>query len=338
MPPEVDRRRGRQAEQHPRPDPQRPRESQQMRRECGGEEEGHVQRRERADALRRAAGRITKEVDPLVEQQLLQLAHRRRRQVREDGRLEVDGSQRGQEEVAPGGEQPVDRLCGHVEETGLQIPGEHDGDGERRRDEGEEDHVRARHEVRADTGAEQLMHQRGRIVPAEQAAIEIGQLPVEQLPRPDQRNHALEVAVRQVGHVEADQGAPDRDSPRERPTLAPDARDRRARWPARARAKPGTNQDVECDQQRNEAEDHRETPARDVVGIPQRQPCGVRREHRGGERDQRHHGSSDQQAPVRRPRAVPRAPRVLIATFARRRHRRVCVYRSRSRLSSIRAF
>ena len=65
------------------------------------------------------------------------------------------------------------------------------------------------------------------IVPAEQAAIEIGQLPVEQVTRPDQGDHALEVAVRQVGHVEADQGAADGESP----AAGSNARARRSRSP-----------------------------------------------------------------------------------------------------------
>ena len=321
VPAEVDRGRDRQGEQEPGRDPQRPRESEQVRHQRSGEEERHVQRGEGADALRRAAHRVLQELDPLFEQQVLQLADRRGGQVGEFTRLEVDGPQRGQQEVAPRGEQPVDRLRGHVEEAGLQVAGEDQGERERARDEGEEDHVRARHEVGLDAGADQLMQQRRGIVPAEQAAVEIGQLLVEEVPRPDQGDHALEVAVRQVGHVEADQGGADGDSPRQRPALAPDARDRRARRPARARAKPGADQDVEEYQHRDEAEEHREAPARDVVGIPQRQPYRVGREHRGEQRHQGHDRSRDQQPPMRGHAAGPWAPRVLAAAFARRRHR-----------------
>ena len=168
-------------------------------------------------------------------------------------------------------------------------------------------------------GAEQVMDELGGIAAAEQAAIEVGQVAVEQVPRPEQGNHALEVAVRQVGHVEADQRAADDDPARQRPALAPDALDHRARRPPRARTPTRPDQDIEPDQHRDEAEHHREAPAGDVVGVAQRQPGRVRREQRREDRDRRHHGSRDQHAPVRRLLASSRSHH---ARFGRRRQRR----------------
>ena len=89
------------------------------------------------------------------------------------------------------------------------------------------------------------MQQRRGVVACEQRAIEVGELAVEEVAGTEQRHHALEVAVRQVAHVEAHQGGADRDAPVQRPALAPHARHGRARREPRGRAAGGADGDVE---------------------------------------------------------------------------------------------
>ena len=117
------------------------------------------------------------------------------------------------------------------------------------------------------------MQQRGRVVTGEQGAIEVGQLAVEAVAGPQQRDDRLQVAVGHVAHVEADQRGARRDRPRRGPALAPDAAHRRARRPARARAAGGADRDVERDEQRHAEADEHEVERGDVVGVAERHPA-----------------------------------------------------------------
>ena len=130
------------------------------------------------------------------------------------------------------------------------------------------------------------VQERGGIVAREEVAVQLGERPVEQLVRPQQRHDRLEVAVGHVAHVEAHDRRRHRQHPPGRPALAADARQRRAR----RRARPGADRDVDPGQQ-HDAEDHEHEVERgDVVGIAQRHVDVVRCEQRrreGHERDDR---------------------------------------------------
>ncbi len=221
VPAQVDRRRERDREQQPRRDLDAPVQPQQMDRQDAGEEDRDVQGRERRDALRGAAARVPQKLQALVEQKLLKAPHAGERQIREGGGLGVDRSHRRQEEVASRPQQPVDRLCRRVEQAGPQVAREDERSRERHRDEREEQHVSRRHHMRGESGAQEGMHQRRRILAEEQGPVQIGELAVEVL-RAQQRNDALEVAIGEVGQVEADQRAADGKAAAQAPALAAD--------------------------------------------------------------------------------------------------------------------
>jgi hypothetical protein len=147
VPAEEDRRGHREREQQPRTDPQAPTEPEHVRGDRAGEEDRDVQRGERGDALGRARDGVAQELQPLVEQQVLQAAHAGLGKVREHRRVGVDRPERRDQEVARGAQQPVERLRGGVEDPGLQVRGEDERGGQRPGDEQEEDHVRGRHDV-----------------------------------------------------------------------------------------------------------------------------------------------------------------------------------------------
>jgi hypothetical protein len=270
-----------------------------MDRKDAGEEDRDVQRRERRDALRGAGAGVPQELQALVEQKLLKSPHAGDRQIREGGGLGVDRSHRRQHEVAARPQQPVDRLRRRVEQAGPQVARKDERSRERHRDEREEQHVSRRQHMRGDSGAQHGVQQRRRILAEEQGSVQIGQLVVEVL-GPQQRNDALEVAIGQVGQVEADQRAADGKAAGQAPALAADRLHRSHGRPQRVRPASGADHDVEHDKHRDQCEDQQQTPPRDVIGIAQRQARGVRDEHRGNERDEGHHRPGEQHLPRRR--------------------------------------
>ena len=181
VPAEVEGRGGGEGEQGPHADLHRAREPEQMRRQRRGEEDRDVQRGERADALRAAARRVVQELDALVEQDLLEVAHAGGRQLGEVARVGVDRPERRQQEVAPGGERPVDRERGRQEEAAPQVGQDDERDRDRDRDEHEEQLVDGRQRVGGDPAAEHAVQQRGGVAAREQAAVEVAEAAVEQL-------------------------------------------------------------------------------------------------------------------------------------------------------------
>ena len=92
-----------------------------MRRNRGCEDDRGVQGAEGRDALMRVRGRrVAKELEPLVEQDALQVRSLRSGQVGEAGRRGVDRSQGGEQEVARGAQPPVDRQGDDVEDAALR--------------------------------------------------------------------------------------------------------------------------------------------------------------------------------------------------------------------------
>ena len=159
----------------------------------------------------------------------------------------------------------------------MQVAGEDQREADRERQEDDEGHICRREDVGLDAGAEQGMEQRGGIVAREQGAIEIGQLSVEEIPGPEQGDHALQVAVGHVGHVEGDEGGAGGEAPARGPALAPDAPHRRSRWREAARATRGAQHDVERHEQHHAEAHQGEVQRGDVIGVSQRQPDRVGR-------------------------------------------------------------
>jgi hypothetical protein len=284
VPAEVDRRRRRHGEPDPQPDLPAPPEPEQVGRDRCGEAHRDVQRGEARDALRSPGRGVAQELEPLVEQDVLQPRDLRGGQADERSGLGEDRPQGRQQEVARRAQHPVDRLRRGVEQPRLQVAREDQREADRQRQEDDEGDVRRREEVRLQAGAQQVVHQRARIAAPEHAAIELRQLAVEQLPRPEQRDDALEVAIGEVGRVEADQRGADGDSARERPALAPDAPQRRPRRREAARGARCADQDVEPDQHQHPEADERQVERGDVIGIAQRQADRV------GDQQRRHDG------------------------------------------------
>ena len=148
------------------------------------------------------------------------------------------------------------------------------------------------------------MQQVGGIVAEEHAAVEVGELAVEDVVRAQQRDDRLQVAVRHVADVEADQRGARRDRARRRPALAPHGGHRRPRRAARALAPGRAHRDVEPDEQHDAEADQHEVERGDVVGVAQRHARGVGGEQpdddeeAGDDRPGQHH------APPRRRRGA----------------------------------
>ena len=120
--------------------------------------------------------------------------------------------------------------------------------------------------MRHDPAAEQAVQERGGVVAEEQVAIDVRELAVEQVVRPQQRDDALEVAVGHVGRVEADQRPADGQRAAGRPALPPHARQLLPRRPRPARAARRAHPDVEADEHGDAEPDEPEVQGRDVVG------------------------------------------------------------------------
>jgi hypothetical protein len=281
VPAEVDGRGDGEGEQDPHARLHVAPEPEQVGRQGRGEEDRDVQRGERADALRAARGRrVLQELDPRLEQRVLQDAHAGVGKVCEVGRLGVDRPERRQQEVAGGSQHPVDREGGREEEARPQVREDDERERESDRHEHEEQLIDERQPVRGDPAAEHAVEQGGGVAAGEQAAIEVGEPAVEQLVGPQQGHDALEVAIGQVGDVEADQGADDRREPRG--------------VPARAA---GAEGDVEPDQHRDQRRCDRKAPQADPGGVAQGHSGRARGDQRRGQRDGGHRRSSRHRAP-----------------------------------------
>ena len=216
--------------------------------------------------------------------------------------VSVDRPERRKDEVAAGGQRPVDRERGREEQAGPQVREQDERERDHDGDEDEEQLVDARQRVRGDAAAEQAVQQVGGVVAREQRAVEVGQTAVERLAA-EQRHDALEVAIGEVGDVEADQGAADRQRPRG--------------GPARAA---GAEHDVRGHQQRDERGRDHEAPEADAGGVAQRHTRLARHDQRRNERDGGYDRSRGDGAP--RGRRVVRERSSGHAAFIRCDHRR----------------
>ena len=150
--------------------------------------------------------------------------------------------------------------------------------------------------------AERAVQQVGGIVAEEHAAVEVGELAVEDVVRPQQRDDRLQVAVRHVADVEADQRGARRDRPRRGPALAPHRGHRRPRRAARALAPGRAHGDVEPDEQEDAEADQHEVERGDVVGVAQRDARRVGGEQPDDDQEAGHDRPGQHHAPPRRRR------------------------------------
>ena len=109
--------------------------------------------------------------------------------------------------------QPVDRLRRRVEERRAEVAREDERGTDRQRQEQDERDVERRQDLRREARPEQRVQQRRRVVAAEDRAVPVGELAVEEDLGADERDDGLEVAVGHVRHVEAEQRAAGHDRP-----------------------------------------------------------------------------------------------------------------------------
>ena len=273
--------------------------------DVGGEHDrapdGRVQGGEGADALRRTGRRwIGEEGGTSLHQRHLQVSHRRVGQARERRRVEVEGPDRREDEVAARAEQPGERERGRDEQARPQVRQQHEPGRQRQRDDGEEDHVDRRQRVRRPARAQQVVQRDVRVVTAQQPAVDVQQLGVEHVARAQERCDALDVAVRQVGHVEAGDRHRDDGEAARRPARPADLGDRARGGHAPVRAR-GAHDDVEQQEPDGHRDGHGQAPDGDRVGIAQGDTCDRRRDARAQQR-----GRSDDR---RRERRAPRRER-----------------------------
>ena len=158
------------------------------------------------------------------------------------------------------------------------------------------------------------VQQVGRVVAEEHRAVEVGQLAVDEI-RPQQRHDRLQVPVGHVAEVEAQQRGADGHRARRRPALAPDLPHRLARRPARPRAAPRADRDVEPDEQQHADADEHQVQRGDVVGVAQRHVGRVGRDEPDDEREGGHDRAGQDAAPARRRgRARGRGDRLVAAS------------------------
>ena len=147
------------------------------------------------------------------------------------------------------------------------------------------------------------MQQGGRVAPGEHAALEVGEVAVEEHVRSQQRHDALQVAVGEVGGVEADQREGDDPEARRGPALAPCTAHVGERRQPPAPAAGGADDDLEDHQQRDQPGGDEEASEGDAAGVPQRHARLGGRDERHETRRGCHEGTGEDAAGRQRPRA-----------------------------------